>query len=308
MLAGKSEKQYAIGFLRGIMRPYVEAQFTIKQALGVIGVVTLSVFAIVFGGFAFQKWQKTEKAKLSGYSILGIVQSTKSPDMLKTQQLAEFLGLSNDLPQNLYAFDQKWAYRVLQSLPFMKNVSISALPPSLVSIDYTMRAPKWLLADYENIAVDEEGYIFPITPFYTPKKLPHIQLGLPPFLGSSDLQGRVGGAWNKPLQGHHFTLAKKVLQLEKSFPAHFEIVKVDVQRAFYASKDSEIVIKLKETKFDGFEKVTLQEYLLRLPQEKYEEALERFFAHIDTYQKLRGSYHLQIVDLRLDRIALVKSL
>lgn len=301
---GNLKKQYAIQ----AMKPYIEAKLSLKQALFVILGITCCVFTLVVGVYAFQKFRREEKARLSRYSILGIVQKCSSQDMLKTEQLAELLGISSDVSQNLYGFDLAKATFRLKSLPCMKRVELKAVPPNLLSIDYELRAPKWLLADYENTAVDERGYIFPLSPFYSPKSLPEIVLGLPPFQMPKDLQGRDGGAWNKPLQGRHFDLVVELFECEKTFPPHFEIVTVDVQKTFQASKDSEIVLKLREKRFEEKGKVRLQEYLLRLPFESYRDALSRFFQHVGAFQTMRSTTKCQIVDLRLDRIALVKSI
>jgi hypothetical protein len=289
------------------MRPYVEAHLSIKQAIFVIISVTCCTVAVVVGAYTFQMMRQVEKAKSPKYAVLGIIQKSASQDMLKTDQLAAFLGLSSDVPQNLYAFDMGLARRKLLSLPFMKKVSIQRIEPNLLSIEYELRTPKWLLADYENVAIDQDGYLFPITPFFSPKSLPQIFLGLPAFQGEPDLQGRRGGTWNQALQGKHMALVRDIFELEKTFHPHFEMVSVDVQKTFCASKNCEIVLRLKEKKIQGIQDVHICEYLLRLPQEGYKEAITRFFEHKASFEPLRKKEHLLIVDLRLDRIALVKS-
>ena len=62
--------------------------------------------------------------------------------------------------------------------PLIKKASIKKIPPGTLYIEYQMRVPLAYLGDYTNTALDEEGYLFPFSPFFTPKKLPIIYLGL----------------------------------------------------------------------------------------------------------------------------------
>lgn len=113
------------------------------------------------------------------YHIVAIVQTHETSDRLNSGYLAECLDLSCDRPENLYAFDLEKAHLRLLASPLIASVKIKKIPPGTLHILYRMRQPIAYVGDVTNTAVDREGVLFPVSPFYAPKKIPHIFLGLP---------------------------------------------------------------------------------------------------------------------------------
>lgn len=112
------------------------------------------------------------------YTIVAIAQKTPLQGSLKTAFLAELFDLSIDQPTNLYTFDLAEATYRLLHFPCIEEASIKRIPPGIIAVDYELRNPVAFLADYSNTAIDAEGYTFPFHPFYSPKKLPSVFLGI----------------------------------------------------------------------------------------------------------------------------------
>jgi hypothetical protein len=64
----------------------------------------------------------------------------------------------------------------LESLPMIKQSSVSKKRSTLI-FSYTMREPFFKLADYDNVGIDEEGALFPLYPYYVPRKYVSLVLG-----------------------------------------------------------------------------------------------------------------------------------
>ncbi len=88
-----------------------------------------------------------------------------------------------------------------------------------------------MLLDFPNIAVDGKGYVFPIIPFFSKKKLPEVYMGKENLFEEKDF-------WQKPIEDKKFFLAMDILKrLEKE---NFFIKRIDVSDAF--SNKREIVL------------------------------------------------------------------
>lgn len=111
------------------------------------------------------------------YEITALIQRNKQSDPLKTAYLAEWLGLSIDRPVNLYRFDVAHAAKTLVSTSLIHHASLKKIAPNTLLVDYQMRTPIAYVGDLSNTAIDEEGVLFPVHPFFTPKHLPVLYLG-----------------------------------------------------------------------------------------------------------------------------------
>lgn len=116
-----------------------------------------------------------EKREVPKTPIKVIAQTGPLKEGLKTDYLAELLDLSSDHPKCLEIEEVE---KTLLKSPMIKTVSASYLNPETLYIDYTVRTPSFILLDIENRALDDEGIAIPLTPYFTPKKLPELYLGL----------------------------------------------------------------------------------------------------------------------------------
>ena len=140
-----------------------------KNALAVILLSLLCTTGIALVGVWY--WQKVQKKQEEDpqFTIVALAQSTTSVDPLKSAYLAELLGLSTDQPQNLYAFDRKAALAKLEGSSLIKKSTLTKVKPGTLLIEYEVREPIAFSGDFSNTAIDEEGFLIPFKPFFTPK-------------------------------------------------------------------------------------------------------------------------------------------
>lgn len=129
-------------------------------------------------GWLFFLHVREKQLRDEHFNIIAIVQRAKGQDALKTAALAELLSLSLDRPTNLYPFDTGEAEQKLLQQPYILAAKVKKIPPGILDIDYQLRSPIAFLGEMNNTAVDNEGFLFPYDPIYTPKRLPAITLGL----------------------------------------------------------------------------------------------------------------------------------
>ncbi|SRR5581483_1064302 len=279
---------------------------------------------LIFSGSAFAgvkhylKMQR-EKASDPKFVLRTIIQTGPQKEALKTEYLAELLGIASDRPCSAKAFDLKRAKEILLSSPLISHADVKWIKPSTLYIDYTVRQPIARLEDYSNVVVDKEGYLFPFTPFFTPKKLPGIYLGLGPFgksLSSSD--GEIAD-WNTPLRGKYFKLALDLLSIvtDSKVADLFAVKRIDVSNAFSESYGTrEIVIITEDSIYKSLNGNQIQitaPRILRLSTKNYSQEL-------GNYLKLRpqlleeenknslSSKRLKekIIDFRIPKLAFIE--
>lgn len=152
------------------------------------------------------------------YHIVAIIQTQETSDRLPSGFFAECLDLSCDRPVNLYAFDLAKGEASLLANPCIASAMIKKIPPGTLHIFYRMRQPIAYVGDVTNTAMDGEGVLFPVSPFYASKKIPRIFFGLSP----TEL------SWGKTLQKQPlFQMVLEVLAASKEMA----LDEVDCSRA-----------------------------------------------------------------------------
>jgi cell division septal protein FtsQ len=204
--------------------------------------------------------------------ITSLIQTGPQKLALSTSYLAELLGLSSDRPPLAKRFNLKAASQALLRSPLISQAKLKLLKPGTLYVDYTVRQPLAWLEDYQNIALDQEGYLFPFAPFFAPKNLPALYLGLSPFI-----------EWSKPLTGKHMDLFFSLLDC---IGDQMAIVRIDLSHALDPSCGSREIVLITEDLFtqhiEGQDVEFHQKRLLRLPTKHFEKQL-------GNYLKLRPS-------------------
>lgn len=229
----------------------------------------------LFGGFSMAFFLKETK-KPPQVPVKIIAQTGPQKEGLKTDYLAELLDLSYDRPKMMSCEEAK---TLLEKSPVIKTVAVSLLGTDTFLIDYTLRRPKFLFLDVNNCALDEEGRFFPLAPFYTPKNLPELYLGLdtlPPLNTSLDeTKMRIAKA-----------LAEKIGD---------PLMRIDLSHMSEPTLGKrEIVVILRSHQ---------NVHTLRLPTSGYEEQMERYFS-----LREKISDRTLTIDLRLSRLAYLQQL
>lgn len=292
-------------------------QWSGKTASLFLLATTLCTLAL-FGAVCFWKeQQRRSRIQDSAYRLTTIVQTGPEKSPLPTKYLAEVLGLSRDVPVSLYSLDLEECARKLEASPYIEKALCKRLPPNALYIEYTVRHPIAYLADYDNMAISAEGYLFPIAPFFgREESLPEIYLGLPSFESPPDSQGRSGGTWTEPVQNRYWTLALQVLEDAKKVldPSVMRLLRIDVSQSFADSSGQREIVLCTEERVGAF---ALFPKIVRLHPQKYSEEIDLFLA---LCQKLQKAYVPQlaqlkepkrftsrIVDLRLPQLGFVEN-
>ncbi|HSX26025.1 MAG TPA: hypothetical protein VLE89_03355 [Chlamydiales bacterium] len=298
-------------------------QWTMRQALFCLFGSTGLTLALSLG--AYTLWSRHHHQQLTDpkYQIVAILQTGPEKEALKTSYLAELLSLSSDIPLSLYALDIKKAEQKLLASPLIAQAKLKRIPPSTLYIEYEVRKPIAWLADYCNTAIDRDGFLFPVTPFFSPKKLPEIYLGLPPFGSLEDPSGRKGGQWLTPVKNRYLNLALEILQFLEgsSWKEGLRVKRIDVSNAFATSLGGrEIVLFTEEEitfKQNDQEMVCVFPKILRLAPKEYTQQLGNFFAlrknMIEDYRRQvatipgNGRFAPRIIDLRIPQLAFIEN-
>ncbi len=301
----------------------MENNFSIQKALLILACSIGATLVLSFGGYGIYAKTRNSRLHSDRYKIVGLVQTGPEKEVLKTAYLAELLGLSTDVPKNLYALDLKKAEAALLSSPLIARAKVKRLPPNMLYVDYEVRRPVAWISDYRNTAIDREGYLLPIDPFLSPKEIPEIYLGLPSFEAPEDSFGRSGGRWRTPIENRYLNMAFDLLQTFEGSPWRegLRIKRIDVSQAFAPSLGRrEIVLFTEEEislKKEDREVTFTFPKILRLAPKDWTQQLQNFFAlrktMVEDYKKQLvlskegGRFTPRIIDLRIPQLAFVEN-
>lgn len=262
-----------------------------SQALLWILLSTLLISGSAFMGWLYYLQARERRLHDEQYRIVAIIQKSPQKEELKTMYLAELLDLSIDRPANLYRFNCAEGEQKLLASPLIKSAVIKKIRPGTLFIDYQMRVPAAYLGNRRNTAIDEEGSLFPFRPFFTPKILPSIYLGL----DEEEVQ------WGKNLGNRNdFKLAMNVLKKLELLRSQSVVVnRIDVSQAFADSFGKRQVVVVLEEKAGS----SRQTYL-RLNPDQVTQNLKNY----ETLRAYEGSknYKVRIVDLRIPHLAFIR--
>lgn len=284
-------------------------EWPMRKALAcLIGSTCFTLCASLIGYWLWSK-HRSERMSNPRYWITGIIQTGPEKEALKTAYLAELLGLSADRPTHLYAFNPKKGEEKLLACPLISSAKVQRLPPSTLYVDYEVRKPIAWIADFKNTAIDETGHLFPVTPFFSPKNLPELYLGLSGFT-----EWKTGGP--------SFELALELLHFLETAPwkEGLKIQRIDVSNAFAPSLGQREIVLFTEEEI-AFSKGERQEVcifpkILRIAPKDYPQQLGNFFslrkAMMEDYQRQLstfdrgGRFAPRIIDLRIPQLAFVQ--
>lgn len=283
---------------------------SLVQALSWI-VGSVFVCALVFHK-SLVYYQDGKKGKHVPARIEYLVQSGSYPyqEPLRSDYIMEMLDLSIDNPLGFSSFQPKKATQVLASSPLLQEVQVKKIAPNMVYVDYTRRRPMVQVIDFVNIAADREGVLFPIHPFFSPKKLTEV------YLGEKGRKTSPVSHWGDRIQGPYQKLAWEVCDfLWQEGEGIFFVKRVDVSEAFAASLGRrEIVVQIERELLVESSSVVVV-HLLRLDVkgfregiEKYRQLQEHLWNAVQQEVALLGDKGRveKVVDLRINSFAYIK--
>ncbi len=253
-----------------------------------------------------------------------IIQTGPQKEALKTEYFAELLGISSDRPINVACFNLAQAKEKLLNSPLISHADIKLIKPATLYIDYTIRQPIAWLEDYENIAIDKEGYPFPFSPFFSPKNLPSIYVGLAPFgIAALDLE-KPAVRWGTAYSGKYLDLALSVLSVvtDPKVADFFFVKRIDVSNAFAESYGTKEIIVITEDfiikSIQGKEVQLCFPRILRLSTKHYAQELGNYLKlreqlleeeqKVSSLPEFAGSsfrFKEKIIDFRIPKLAFI---
>ncbi|MBI5346086.1 MAG: hypothetical protein HZB76_02965 [Chlamydiae bacterium] len=257
--------------------------------------IVASILFVLTSFFAFQNFFHNHQLKKSedpNYNITAIVQTGLQKEALHSLYLSELLNLSMDKPTNLLALDVEDGQKKLLRSPLIKEAKIEKIKPGALYIDYSVRSPVAWLYDFENVALDEEGNVFPIYPFLTPKTLPEIYLDVASF-------DEIG--WNHPITSRNMELALSILKFlnQDEFKQAFRLKRIDVSKAFLDSYGKREIVLLIEEELSANKNngpvLYIFPRILRLGIKNYEKQLGNY---LSLRQKMNADYKKQLLSLK----------
>lgn len=254
------------------------SMLSLKSALLWILMSTLLISGSAALGLFYYQHVRSLRLHDGKYKIIALVQTTASKSPLKTIYFSELLGLSIDRPLNLYQFNSKEGTRKILASPLIKQAQVKKIKPGTLHIDYTAREPIAFLEDYTNTVLDVEGYAFPFKPFFTPKKLPLVYLGIShPIDNVLEWNG-----WGTKLEGTRIQLALSLLNylLNQTCCELQQVHRLDVSKAFASSYGQrEIILEFEEQferEYQGQAVLAIFPRILRLSTENYLEGFTNY--------------------------------
>jgi hypothetical protein len=143
-------------------------------------------------------------------------------------------------------------------------------------VEYKLRQPIFAWGFLTNTLVDEEGVLFPGSPYFTPKKLPLLYL---------PIEGKAVPRWGHTIAGSHFETAKEILQFSKD---KIPLSLMDLEKKDQLSLGEREIVLKGEGKY------------IRLPSENWQEGIQN-------YLKIRNLNAI-IADFRVSKIGIIKKL
>jgi hypothetical protein len=234
----------------------------------------------MISGTTYKAWQLYHLSQNRARTtyVCRIVQTGPQREALKTAYLAELLHISTDQPTLASHFNLQVAKSRLLASPVIEEATVKLQELETIYIDYTVRQPIAWLYDFENTALDKNGYPFPVYPFFTPKKLPEVYVGMPHM------------TYGRQLCDRRVELALRLLSVAEP---DLEVIRLDVSKAFEKSLGQKEVVMM--VKSGGFIKT------LRLTPKNFSQELKNYLELKD--QLLPKP---QVIDLRIAKLAFVE--
>ncbi len=283
--------------------------------------IIASIFFVTGPSYLGFKWtleKRREALRNPQFAIRWIIQTGPQRQALTTECLAEILQLSADHPESSKNFDLKRAEQRLETCPLIASSQCKVVAPDAVFVDYTVRQPIAFLEDFENVAIDKEGYPFPFAPFFSPKNLPSLYLGV----HDAAVEGeRPQVQWNTPLFGKSFALGDALLKIVTApeYRDQFHVRRIDVSNAFAESYGTRAIVLLTEDFLIQGQTHYILPRILRLSTKNYAqelanylqlrtEWLERERQSLPRSSLEKGEITLKekIIDLRIEQLAFVE--
>lgn len=285
-------------------------KLSLKSAIRWIFFITLCVTGSASLAVFYYRHIKAQRLQQPQYNIVALIQTTPDKERLKTIYLAELLGLSIDQPTNLFRLNINEARKNLLKSPLITSAKIKKILPGTLYIDYSLRKPFAYVIDFTNTVVDKAGVAFPFKPFFTPKKLPEIYLGM----DETNLE------WGEQIKGVKIKIALYLIDFfHTNLAESTSLMRVDVSHAFDDSYGNrQVVVMLEDSlnlKENSENTVFNIPHILRLSLDNYRQEIANYLALRPLILKREASkiknksnpLEPLIIDLRISGLAYISN-
>ncbi len=288
----------------------VAPRIPLSKALFYILISIVFICGMSAAGLIHLKQIKKKQSLDPQFNIVAIAQKCTERESLKTVYLAELMGLSVDRKENIYEFNLKKAESRLLASSLIQSVRLQKIKPGIIYVDYDMRTPVAFLGDFSNTAIDSSGVLIPFKPFFTPKRLPVVILGVSDlndaYLSDDDKKG----TWGHAIDGPKAKLALNIFKYLTAFCCNeqMQLQRLDVSKAYALSYGRREIVVILENKMEREGGVHMCQYFLRLSADNFPQELANFLALYKKYLYSKSSAVKSIIiDLRLSRLAYLSS-
>lgn len=262
----------------------------------ILWIILSTVFFSGLPALGFYLWEIKQEQRRSNpkYLLKTLIQNRPYEDALDLDTLQQILGLNLEKNINLIDLDLEELEAKLLTFPLIERAKVRKVFPSKLLVSYKLRYPVAFLADFEGAALDREGKMIPLDPYYTPKNLPSVFLGLK----------EEAYQWGEAIPVDDLELIWELLsQFESAAMEPLALKSFNLSGAHEEQGGKREIIIEAEDK----ERATC--WFLRLGVEHYPQGLTRFLAlrhHLLTQTEAVELAAVQTVDLRLPQLAFLK--
>lgn len=286
--------------------------------LRISAVCLLLAAVLATARFALKRSLQTRISCDPRFRISQLIEIPKEQISLRSGTIEDFLDLKGK-EQNLFAFDIERAREALLANPLIEKAQLWRCPPSALTVAYRVRRPFAELKEWPDLLLDDQGYLFPHRPHFTPKQLPKLILGLPidaqrPLTGllSCRNKGKIGGK-RAELGLQILLFVTKLFQKEGT-----RVEQIDVSSAFASNLGERSVYLILEDHLFIEGNLLICQRHLRLSCEEWPVQLNRYRRLLMTLagKEMRALQNLKIkqqiafpkkfteeIDLRLPQLA-----
>jgi hypothetical protein len=243
----------------------------IRKALTLIILSILFVTGSVASLLFYLNMARERRESDPRFRIVAIAQKSADAESLPTAYLAELIGLSVDHFHNLYRFSTAKAEKKLLSSALIKEASVKKVMPGTLLIEYAVRQPAAFIGEFSNTAVDSEGFLIPFNPFFRPKSLPEIYVGLTSFGEAVSPDDPDSGSWGRKLQGPRAAMALELFKLIQKDSGDEALIlrRLDVKNAFALSSGRREIVVTMEQQLEREGVFFLTPHLIRLSPDNF---------------------------------------
>jgi hypothetical protein len=253
----------------------------------------LSVGCTLLGAaISWIAWQQVlfNRAQDPSFAVQALVQTGPEVEALPTAYLAEMLQLTTDQPANLYQLYLPALRSKLLRCPCIAQASLQRLGSNTLQVTYTARQPIARLADLQNSLLSADGALLPYQPFYRPRRLPTVLIGLQ----SQAVENLGKRVWGRSVPPEIQNLANQIL----THPLwnELELTWLDLSQAFDPDYSRAEVIIRCQTQQQG------HSFWVRLSPRMWEEGLSHLACLTAQTALLIDT---EIADLRMSMVAIL---